>query len=244
VLPPSSGLLLTLTGLHPLCPLPWITTTSLATRLHNPISQPAPSNPEDGDSIFLRNLDIRLQDLWGVTTQKSIFCKGYGTWFGCEVGLAAQVRIYRATFGGQGLLEVMSVVPGSALGARLFIISHDQAIFWFRLFRRAVFPFRTKHAAPAALLSLVLICMWLSQSVTSLLAGPPESRGSIPGGQKSFSSPQHTYLFWGILSLLSCGYLVSFHGVNQPWREAAHLPPSNDGVKNVFLPHASSWHGD
>jgi len=40
----------------------------------------------------------------------------------------------------------------------------------------------------------------------------------------------------------------SFHGVKRPGREAEHLPPSSDEVKNAWrlylhFPNTSSWHG-
>jgi hypothetical protein len=66
------------------------------------ISQSVPFNPEDRDSIFLRRLDIRLQDHAMPQPRRA--------WFGCASGLAAEVGIYRATFGGQGLVEVVLVV--------------------------------------------------------------------------------------------------------------------------------------
>jgi hypothetical protein len=188
VLFPFSGFLLTLTGFRPLCPLPWITTTCLATRLHNLSSQSAPPNPEDGHGIFLGNLNIRLQDHAVSHPRRA--------WFGCASGLAAEVGICWAAFGGQGLVEVVSVV--SPVCARIYSLRDPLSA------RGCLYLARPSHLrgltlqeggvslsnqtrgarlVPAALGSLFLVFMyfepvWHSQSVTGLLAWRPEGRGS------------------------------------------------------------------
>jgi hypothetical protein len=197
-------------------------------------------------------LGYRLQ----YTAQKSVLCEGYGTWFGCELGLAAEVWISRATFGGQGLLEVVSVVslvcaciyslrgPLSARGCLLLATAKPSSGSDFsggRCFRSEPNTRLPPHSVrtPSFIPRFYVLGARVAQSVSDwwwLAYWLRHRRVGVrfPTEQKSVSSPQHTCLFWGLSSLLSCEYRVPFHGVKQPWREADHLPPLNDEIKKSW----------